>query len=396
MTRAAHQRPRRRSHGGFGGCALRRFQERRVADPRSCPRRCGRCAAISCARRRSMRWRNTAFPRSRRKGALKAAVNLFLPFKQFDHRRVLVHVNLDGATVNRKGSTLAATDLIGGRRYRRCSGGPCRYARPRPGRRVPDDGARAAQSAGDPHAIGLSRHLQRRVRCARRCRCRRAFPSAVRRIGTACSRWRRTRRASARSRITSSLAGLELKLPEPLAKPAGSALPTSVDAAVAAERRNAGARGLGIGAARRLDPGFGCRRTEARSRRRHVRFGRARVQRHTDRQRGRQHRAAGSGRLACSSARPRKSAKPLANYLRSAKLEVARIDYLGLSFLDVALELTENDGGWRIAVGGPNVVGHHFPAGRRRSGRALESRVQAAEFRRRGRRPEVDAAARRP
>jgi len=54
---------------------------------------------------------------------------------------------------------------------------------------------------------------------------------------------------------------------------------------------------------------------------------------------------------------PDKNTKPLANFLRSAKFEVARIDYLGLSFLDVAVDLAASDAGWRIGVGGPNVAG---------------------------------------
>ena len=61
-----------------------------------------------------------------------------------------------------------------------------------------------------------------------------------------------------------------------------------------------------------------------------------------------------------SSTRLTRTAKPLGNFLRSAKLDVSELDYLGLSFLDVTLEscrLTE--GNWRIAVGGPNVVGTH-------------------------------------
>jgi uncharacterized protein YhdP len=45
------------------------------------------------------------------------------------------------------------------------------------------------------------------------------------------------------------------------------------------------------------------------------------------------------------------------NFLRSAKFEVAQIDYLGLSFLDVAVDLAASDAGWRIGVGGPNVAG---------------------------------------
>ncbi len=52
-----------------------------------------------------------------------------------------------------------------------------------------------------------------------------------------------------------------------------------------------------------------------------------------------------------------KNAKPLSEYLRSAKLDVAELDYLGLAFRDVALNLTVAEGGLRIAVSGPNVAG---------------------------------------
>ena len=47
------------------------------------------------------------------KGPLHSTVNLFLPFRQFDQRRVLVHVDLSGATANPAGSTLTATELAG-------------------------------------------------------------------------------------------------------------------------------------------------------------------------------------------------------------------------------------------------------------------------------------------
>jgi uncharacterized protein YhdP len=49
--------------------------------------------------------------------------------------------------------------------------------------------------------------------------------------------------------------------------------------------------------------------------------------------------------------------KPLASYLRSAKLTLGRIDYLGASLRDVTLELAAEDGGWRIALDGPNASG---------------------------------------
>jgi uncharacterized protein YhdP len=52
-----------------------------------------------------------------------------------------------------------------------------------------------------------------------------------------------------------------------------------------------------------------------------------------------------------------KNAKPLSDYLRTARLNVDEIDYLGLAFRDVSLELAVAERGLRIAVGGPNVTG---------------------------------------
>jgi uncharacterized protein YhdP len=61
---------------------------------------------------------------------------------------------------------------------------------------------------------------------------------------------------------------------------------------------------------------------------------------------------------------PDKNAKPLSAYLRDAKLDVAELDYLGLAFREVSLNLAVSDAYLRIAVGGPNVVGNlTIPAG---------------------------------
>jgi uncharacterized protein YhdP len=51
------------------------------------------------------------------------------------------------------------------------------------------------------------------------------------------------------------------------------------------------------------------------------------------------------------------SAKPLSDYLRTASLQVAELDYLGLAFRDLSVKLSVADGALRIAVGGPNVAG---------------------------------------
>jgi uncharacterized protein YhdP len=50
-------------------------------------------------------------------------------------------------------------------------------------------------------------------------------------------------------------------------------------------------------------------------------------------------------------------AKPLSYYMRNAKLNVAELDYLGLAFRDVSLDLLVTERSWRINVGGPNVSG---------------------------------------
>jgi len=52
-----------------------------------------------------------------------------------------------------------------------------------------------------------------------------------------------------------------------------------------------------------------------------------------------------------------KNSKPLSDYLRKARLNVAEVDYLGLAFHDVSLDLAVAEGGLHIAVGGPNVAG---------------------------------------
>ena len=49
--------------------------------------------------------------------------------------------------------------------------------------------------------------------------------------------------------------------------------------------------------------------------------------------------APGPGAAGCSLSTPDKDAKPLSYYLRTAQLNVAELDYLGLAFRDVSLDL---------------------------------------------------------
>ena len=54
-----------------------------------------------------------AFSSVEARGSIQARVQLFLPFRDFEHRRVLVHGHLEGVAVNRLGSAVTATDLNG-------------------------------------------------------------------------------------------------------------------------------------------------------------------------------------------------------------------------------------------------------------------------------------------
>jgi len=54
-----------------------------------------------------------AFSGVEARGAMQSKVDLFLPFKDFAHRRVLVHGGLEGVTLNRSGSSVTATDVNG-------------------------------------------------------------------------------------------------------------------------------------------------------------------------------------------------------------------------------------------------------------------------------------------
>ena len=289
------------------------------------------------------------------KGPLHSTVNLFLPFRQFDQRRVLVHVDLSGATANPAGSTLTATELAG---EADIDGGQVAHADLR-GRVL---GGAFQMTARAPRTRTASRtqldfygtFSGEALRTAL------SLPATIPISGQA--DWQGVLKlapepARERSlRLTSNLAGLELDLPEPLAKPAGLSLPASVDTQwpPSGGVQVRVALGSVLRGALTLDSDA----SGPRLARAAVAFGSAEPA-YSDTQilnvGGTIEKLDLAGWLKLRA--PTKSAKPLANYLSSANLEVAQLDYLGLSFLDVALALTENDGGWRITVGGPNVVG---------------------------------------
>jgi uncharacterized protein (TIGR02099 family) len=296
-----------------------------------------------------------AFSAVEGKGALKSTVNLFFPFKQFDRRRVLVHVDLRDASVNRVGSALAATDLTGdadidGAQVShadirgRVLGGAFQMDARAPRNRAP------TRTQLDFHGTFSGDALRGAL----------SLPANVPISGQA--DWHGVlKMAPAPSperslRITSSLSGLEIRLPEPLAKPAVRALPSSVEVQWP---QSGGVQvrvvlGSILRSALTLEgDGNGTKLGRAA-----VAFGSAEPV-YSDTQAvnvgGTIETLDLGGWLRLGA--PTKGGKPLSSYLHTAKLEVGRVDYLGLSFQDVGLDLADHNGGWRIAVTGPNVQG---------------------------------------
>jgi uncharacterized protein (TIGR02099 family) len=300
-----------------------------------------------------------AFSNVEANGPTQAEVDLFLPFKAFDQRRTLVHAHLQGVSLSRPGVAAAATELYGD---------------------ADIDGPHVARA--DVHGKLLGGAFQMQARAPRNRPLTRTvlvfngvlggealhsamgLPASIAIGGT--TDWHGVLRMASEPvrerslRINGSLAGLELNLPEPLAKPAGRPLPSSVEiqwpAAGGPQLRvtlgsvlrgqvnlDSGASGPTFGRAAVTFGGGPSEPAPTLSDTQVLNTG------------GKIERLDLAGWLKLYT--PDKNTKPLANFLRSARFEVAQIDYLGLSFLDVAVDLALSDAGMRIGVGGPNVAG---------------------------------------
>jgi uncharacterized protein (TIGR02099 family) len=296
-----------------------------------------------------------AFSGVEAKGPMQSKVDLFLPFKDFVHRRVLVHGRLEGVTLGRPGSTVTATDLNGdfdidgaqvaGADVRgRILGGTfqmqARAPRNRPLTRTQlefrgtlnGDALRAALALPAGIAIGGQTDWRAALKMA-------PEPNRERSL-----------------RISSSLVGLEMKLPAPLDKAADAPMPSWLDIQWPAVGGPQGRLALGsvVSGSYALESNA----NGVRLARLALSFG-AGEPNSSDAQNfnvgGSVTRLDLAGWLNLNLAA--KNAKPVSDYLRTAKLNVAELDYLGLAFRDVSLDLAAAEGGWRITVGGPNVVG---------------------------------------
>jgi uncharacterized protein (TIGR02099 family) len=298
-----------------------------------------------------------AFSITKANGPMEAEVDLFLPFKQFDQRRILVHSRLSGVTLNRRGSTLAATELTG---------------------EADLEGPQVVRADVHGKVLGGSFQMQARApRSAPATRTLLVFNGTFsgESIRSALSLpvglpingstdWHGVLRmapepARERSlRINGSLTALELKLPEPLSKPVGHPLPSMVEVLWPASGGTQIRVAVGSLARGQLRVDSGADGPQLA--RAAITFGAGtEPAAYSDTQTinvgGVLERLDLGGWLKLYT--PDKNAKPLASLLRSAKFEVGEVEYLGLSFRDVAVDLTASDAGWRIGVGGPNIDG---------------------------------------
>jgi uncharacterized protein (TIGR02099 family) len=298
---------------------------------------------------------NYAFSGVEAKGSMQSKIDLFLPFKDFVHRRVLVHGHLEGVTLNRTGSATAATDLNGD---------------------FDVDGAQVAHA--DVHGRVLGGTFQMQARAPRNrpvtrtqlefhgtlsgdaLRAALALPAGISIGGQ--TDWRASLKMAPEPnrerslRVSSSLVGLEMKLPAPLDKPAEAPMPSWVEIQWP---ESGGPQGrLALGSV--LNGSYALDSDAKGLRLAHVALNFGSGESNPGDSQivnvgGSVARLDLAGWLRLKPAD--KNARPLADYLRSAKLSVAELDYLGLAFRDITLDLAVTAGNLRITVGGLNVVG---------------------------------------
>jgi uncharacterized protein (TIGR02099 family) len=290
-------------------------------------------------------------------GTLDTSVDILLPFRDFANRRVLVHGHLDDARLNPRGSTTAASavggdfdldnaQVVHADIHGRLLGGPfqmqARVPRNHPPTRTQLEfrgvlDADAARSALDaPQSIDIQGETDWR---------------AVLKMASEPARERSLR-------LSSTLAGLQMRLPLPLKKPANTPLPSWLEIQWPASGAPQGRFALGslASGSYALESDSGGTRLAHAS----VTFG-AEPSPAGDSQilnvGGSLERVDLAGWLRLGGVGSDKNAKPLSYYLRSASMHVGELDYLGLAFHDIDLNLTASDTGLHIGVGGSDVSG---------------------------------------
>jgi uncharacterized protein (TIGR02099 family) len=289
------------------------------------------------------------------KGPLQATVDLFLPFKDFAHRQVLIHGHLAGAALNRLGSTIMATDVAGDFDI---DGGQVAHADIHG--QLLGGGFQMQARTGRNRPVTRTQLEFRGTVTADALRTGLSIPASIPISGQ--TDWRAVLKitpepARERSlRISSTLVGLDMNLPAPLDKAVSTPLPSWLEIQWPAVGGPQGTFALGslVSSSFALDTDADGLRLAHAS----LTFGIGEVNGGESQilnVGGALQRLDLGGWLRLSS--PGKDAKPLSYYVRTARLNVAELDYLGMAFHDVALDLAVAERSWRINVGGPNVIG---------------------------------------
>jgi uncharacterized protein YhdP len=288
---------------------------------------------------------------------LQTRLDLFLPFKDFVHMRVLVHGDLDGVTLERPGLPLSASELTGDFDL---EGGELAHADFR-GRLL---GGTFRAQARSPRARPLTRSQidLRGSFSGDALRIALGLPARVALRGAA--DWRGVVKLApdpARERslhVSSALSGLEVPLPAPLAKPAARALPSWVDV----QWPSAGGARVNLALGSVLRGAFVLAADEEGSEQHlahaAVMFGDADPV-FSDTQLvnigGSIDRLDLTGWLQTVS--PDKSGTPLTDYLRTANLQIGQVDFIGFTLHSVTLGLAARADRWHIGVDGPELTG---------------------------------------
>lgn len=298
-----------------------------------------------------------AFTAVEGRGAATAAVDLFLPFKDFEHRRILVHAHLGGVMLAHPGLPFSATELRGdldidGGPVARADirgqllGGPVRVTARAPKKRP------LTRTQLDLHGTFGGDALRAAL----------GLPPAL--VIRGAADWQGTLViASAPNReralhISSTLVGLDAQLPDPLGKPPARSVPSTLDL----DWPLAGGVVMTVGLGDTAHGAFafaggadGDRLTHAA-----VMFGEGDPT-FSDSQLlnlgGHIGRLGLDGWLGLFGGSGEADAKPLSYYLHDAKVDIDRIDGLGVSFRKVGLSLSRGSDHWKFDFSGPAIDG---------------------------------------
>ncbi len=299
-----------------------------------------------------------AFSSVAAKGPAQFKVDLFLPLKNFVNRRITVHGHLEGVSLARPGSSITATDMNGdfdieGAQVSRAEvrgrvlGGPfqmqARASRSRPLTRT------QLEFHGTLSGDALRTAL--------------ALPAGVSIDGQ--TEWRAALKMAPDPnreralRVSSTLVGLEMKLPAPMDKAADTPMPSWLDIQWPATGGPQGRMSLGSVMSGSFGLEADLNGTGMRLAHLTLTFGDGETSTSSTQilnVGGSVARLDLAGWIKLIPAGDQ-TARPLSDYLRTARLKVAELDYLGLVFRDLSLDLAVTQSTLRIAVAGPSAVG---------------------------------------